>query len=176
MLFLLFGSACFLLPDLGDWVGDTGMIDDTGAGGGTDTAITDTSSTDTGGTDTSSDDTGGKDSGGKDTSGSGATDTSVGGDTPKECVGAPDLTWDNFGEGFLMENCQGCHASANVGSARHGAPTDMYFDTVEDAWERKDAILYMATGEDPAMPPSGGPSDDDRMRLFWWLTCGTSGT
>jgi uncharacterized membrane protein len=92
------------------------------------------------------------------------------------CAGAPIVTWDNFGAGFLRENCYSCHASTVKGDARHDAPEEVTFDTREQAWVWASDILRMATGDDPLMPPEGGPSDDDRTRLYWWLACGEHGT
>jgi uncharacterized membrane protein len=92
------------------------------------------------------------------------------------CAGAPVVTWDNFGAGFLNESCDSCHASTVTGAARHDAPEDVQFDTKEEVWSWAADILRMATGKDPLMPPEGGPSDDDRVRLFWWLGCGETGT
>lgn len=85
------------------------------------------------------------------------------------CVDAPVLMWSNFGEGFLIENCQTCHASTTTD--RHDAPEDVVFDTLADVQAERDAILDAATGDDPSMPPQGGVSDDDRLRLEIWLTC-----
>jgi uncharacterized membrane protein len=92
------------------------------------------------------------------------------------CEGAPIVTWDNFGAGFLNENCDSCHASTVTDAARNDAPEAVSFDTKEEVWVWAEDILRMATGEQPQMPPEGGPSDDDRVRLFWWLGCGETGT
>ncbi len=97
--------------------------------------------------------------------GGGGTD-----DLSETCDGAPVTTWDNFGAGFLTENCQPCHASTSPD--RQGAPEDVVFDTEEHVWSVAPAILEMATGEDPLMPPRGGVSEEDRYRLEVWLTCG----
>lgn len=86
------------------------------------------------------------------------------------CADAPVLTWDNFGGGFLIENCQACHASPSV--ERQGAPSDVSFDTEAEAWAWADRILARATGDAPDMPPQGGVSADDRVRLAFWLECG----
>lgn len=90
------------------------------------------------------------------------------------CDGVPVVAYTNFGEGFLRENCQGCHAS--TAPDRHDAPASVVFDTVEDAWALAARILARSTGESPTMPPQGGVSADDRVRLQWWLECGTPGT
>ena len=100
-----------------------------------------------------------------------STDTS---DTSDPCAGVPLLAYTNFGEGFLRENCQGCHAA--TAPDRHDAPEDVTFDTVEQVWAQVDAILETSTGDDPEMPPQGGVSADDRTRLAWWLQCGIPGT
>ena len=92
------------------------------------------------------------------------------------CVGAPVVTWDNFGAGFLNENCDSCHSSTVTGPARHDAPEEVSFDTKDEVWSWAVEILAKATGDNPEMPPEGGPSDDDRMRLSWWLGCGEKGT
>ena len=92
------------------------------------------------------------------------------------CAGAPIVTWDNFGAGFLNENCDSCHSSTVTGAARHEAPEKVRFDTKDEVWSWAIEILARATGDDPAMPPEGGPSDDDRTRLYWWLGCGQKGT
>jgi uncharacterized membrane protein len=89
---------------------------------------------------------------------------------PETCNGAPVTTWDNFGAGFVTENCQACHAS--TAADRQGAPEGVVFDTEEDVWRAAPAILTMATGEEPLMPPRGGVPEDDRYRLEVWLTCG----
>lgn len=85
------------------------------------------------------------------------------------CVDAPVVTWANFLEGFMLENCQTCHASA--ATERYGAPENVTFDTEAqvEAWETR--ILARATGESPSMPPGGGVSADDRTLLEISLTC-----
>lgn len=103
-----------------------------------------------------------------------AGDTGAGADSHDEaCADVPTLDWDNFGHGFLVASCQGCHAS--TATERQGAPEAVVFDTVDDAWRQKEAILRSAAGDAPSMPPRGGVSDDDRTRLKWWLECGTPG-
>jgi uncharacterized membrane protein len=92
-----------------------------------------------------------------------------------ECdSGIPALTWDNFGQGFLLENCQSCHA----GSAqnRHDAPEKVTFDNKAQAWYWAERILARALGDEADMPPAGGVSEDDKQRLEWWLTCAEVGT
>jgi uncharacterized membrane protein len=100
----------------------------------------------------------------------------VGKDTGPSCEDAETVTWDNFGKGFLTENCQTCHASTAEGYDRNGAPEEVTFDTKDQAWTWASRILIMATGENPLMPPEGGVGDDARLQLFWWLGCGEEGS
>lgn len=90
------------------------------------------------------------------------------------CADAPTLTWDTFGQGFLISQCDGCHASTSPD--RHDAPSDVVFDTPTQAWALAERILAVATGAEPTMPPNGGVPEDDRTRLEWWLRCGVPGT
>ena len=85
------------------------------------------------------------------------------------CTDAPVLMWANFGQGFMTENCQSCHASSSAD--RHGAPEDVTFDSVGDAVAQADRVLARATGESPDMPPEGGVSDEDRQKLEIWMRC-----
>ena len=90
--------------------------------------------------------------------------------TPGACDTAkPRLSWETFGQGFLRSQCQGCHAS--TAADRFGAPENVIFDTEEDAVEFADRILARAAGPDADMPPAGGPSPEDRVRLARWIEC-----
>lgn len=86
-----------------------------------------------------------------------------------DCAEQPVLTWENFGDGFLTENCQACHASTSTD--RRGAPAGVVFDTYGDAMAHRNRILARSAGEDATMPPQGGVSEADRERLAIWLTC-----
>jgi hypothetical protein len=90
------------------------------------------------------------------------------------CTGVPALTWDNFGHGFLLPHCDGCHAA--TAEDRHDAPAEVTFDTPAEAWALAERILLKATGESPEMPPNGGVDADERTKLGWWLECGVPGT
>ncbi|MBK7757463.1 MAG: cytochrome c [Deltaproteobacteria bacterium] len=90
------------------------------------------------------------------------------------CAEAPVLTWDNFGAGFITQECQSCHGSGVVN--RQGAPEDVHFDSKEEVWARVDRVLARAGGDEPTMPPFGGVVEDDRERLTLWLTCAEPGT
>jgi uncharacterized membrane protein len=91
-------------------------------------------------------------------------------DSAEPCADAPLVTYDNFGRGFLTQNCQPCHSAET--SDRHGADPSVTFDSYDDVVTEWDAIARVATGADPVMPPSGGVPDDEREKLSIWLTCG----
>ena len=77
--------------------------------------------------------------------------------------------WANFGQGFLRQECQVCHASTAVD--RHGAPPGVVFDTEADAWAHAPRILARAASDPPTMPPAGATRPEDRARLRRWLSC-----
>lgn len=85
------------------------------------------------------------------------------------CKDAPTVTWENFGEGFIKEACQPCHATTAID--RHDAPPTVFFDTEDDVWRWAPQVVDVTTGEAPTMPPQGGVSDEDRYLLEVWLTC-----
>ena len=85
------------------------------------------------------------------------------------CGDAPVLTWENFGQGFLTENCQTCHASA--APDRNGAPSAVTFDDKDESLALADQILARASGDDADMPPEGGVADEERLKLEIWLSC-----
>jgi uncharacterized membrane protein len=86
-----------------------------------------------------------------------------------ECDDAPVTTWENFGAGFVTENCQACHASTT--HERFGAPADVTFDTEEETLAWADLVLARVAGDSPTMPPQGGVVEDDRYRVRIWLGC-----
>ena len=90
------------------------------------------------------------------------------------CDEAPVLNWNNFGQGFLTEACQSCHAES--APDRYGAPEDVVFDTVAQTWDQADRVLARAIGDTPSMPPLGGTHADDRLKLEYWLLCGSPGS
>ena len=75
--------------------------------------------------------------------------------------------YENFGAGFLIQNCQGCHASGTVDRA--GAPAEFFFDSYADVMTHKEVILREI--EENTMPPMGGLADDEREAALEWLHC-----
>lgn len=85
------------------------------------------------------------------------------------CADAPVVTYANFGEGFMTQHCQACHATTTPD--RHGAPESVTFDDEASVDQWSDRIVARSLGEEPTMPPQGGVSEDDRYLLEVWLTC-----
>lgn len=79
------------------------------------------------------------------------------------------VSWDSFGQGFLITHCQGCHASTSP--QRYGAPEGIAFDTQAQAAELQDAIERTVLDQE-SMPPAGGINDEERALLEQWLACG----
>jgi hypothetical protein len=106
-------------------------------------------------------DDGGDDGGGDD-----------GGPPPDPCADTA-LTYDNFGEPFMLDWCRGCHSAGVPEGMRQGAPIDLNFDTLEQIAFEAPIIKAMAGPTMPMMPPSGGPSVEERELLTEWIDCGT---
>jgi len=87
------------------------------------------------------------------------------------CLREPQLTWDNFGKGFMDKQCNGCHSSLLVRQElRNGAPMGVDFDTFEGNLIWADRIYQRATIE-RSMPLGGSPAPDE-LRLFdEWMIC-----
>jgi uncharacterized membrane protein len=90
-----------------------------------------------------------------------------------DCADVPPITWNNFGHGFMLERCGGCH---NAAQSRAGAPKELVFETPEQVWAYREEILEATTQEPLTMPPAGGTTEDERTELQWWLICGEEGT
>lgn len=85
-----------------------------------------------------------------------------------DCDNVPYVTWDTYMQGMLMTHCQGCHASTSP--TRYGAPTEVFFDDIEDAlyWSER---IRARTLETQDMPPAGGVFIEDLYLLQVWLEC-----
>jgi len=79
------------------------------------------------------------------------------------------ITWENWGEGFFISYCNGCHSSDS--SNRFGAPENITFDTQKEAQEWLDRI-HIRTVQTTDMPPGGGVIEEDLEFLEIWLDCG----
>jgi hypothetical protein len=82
------------------------------------------------------------------------------------------LTYENFGEPFLLSWCNGCHSSALPEGERQGAPLGSDFDDVALVREAGPRIWARSGDHNRQMPPLAGPEDEERTRLGEWLACG----
>lgn len=82
------------------------------------------------------------------------------------------LSYDNFGEPFMLNWCRGCHSSAIPTGMRQKAPAAVNFDTLEDVRTRKDRVAVRAASVAATMPPAGGPTLEERELLAEWIACG----
>ena len=85
------------------------------------------------------------------------------------CLDAPTVTWENFGEPLIVENCQSCHGSA--AGDRHGAPDAVTFDSYEEVITWRESILRVTDPDTRTMPPGMALAERDRELLEIWLTC-----
>lgn len=86
-------------------------------------------------------------------------------------TGGTKLTWQSFGQGFFVANCNRCHSVPQ--DQRQGAPDGIEFNTVDEVRQRKDRIYVLSAGPNDSMPP--GPDDpprEERDKLAEWLACG----
>ena len=84
------------------------------------------------------------------------------------CADAVSVTYENFGEGFMLTHCQGCHASDTP--ERFDAPESVTFDTEEDiALWRESIVRVIFT--DASMPPAGGLTEEELTLAEIWLEC-----
>ena len=92
-------------------------------------------------------------------------------ETPEWCAEEVHVTYAEFGETFLRQHCNGRHGSE--ADNRHGAPAVVSFDSIENVWTWKDAILRVTTSENPSMPPAWELDAGDVELLQVWLECGS---
>jgi len=86
-------------------------------------------------------------------------------------VCGPEVTYESFAGPFFLDWCTGCHSSALAKGERQEAPLDTNFNTLDGIRSRSDRILEKAV-HTHAMPPAGGPSDEERALLGEWFSCG----
>lgn len=78
------------------------------------------------------------------------------------------LTYANFGERFLGEYCNTCHATA-----KSGAPSGYKFTTQDLVKKHAERIFIRAAGPNTTMPPGpDDPPESERDQLAEWLACG----
>ncbi len=98
--------------------------------------------------------------------------------TNSVCPENSSLTYEDFAKPFFERYCLECHSEKLQGSARHGAPSDHDFDTLDDVFASNLAHidLVAAAGPDAINTdmPRGTrtPTEAERRRLGEWLACG----
>lgn len=88
------------------------------------------------------------------------------------CARTPSLDYANWGRGFMSKHCTGCHSAIVPDDHRNEAPIDVNLDTYDDVLHfsgRIEARVLM--GGDEAMPPGGGPTEEELDLLDEWLQC-----
>lgn len=84
----------------------------------------------------------------------------------KEC----EVTYDNFGKGFLDTYCLQCHVSTKKGFARRGAPKGLDWDDISAI--AKEAGEMVEEVEEGKMPPKDPkPSAGEIAKFKSWLKC-----
>ncbi|MEM9068623.1 MAG: hypothetical protein AAGE52_08960 [Myxococcota bacterium] len=92
----------------------------------------------------------------------------IGRDCPEDSF----LTYENFGQPFMLNWCTGCHSSTLSGDEiRADAPEGFDFDDPNLIRPHLEEIYERAV-ERRNMPPAGGPGDAERDLLGEWLACG----
>lgn len=84
------------------------------------------------------------------------------------------LTWQTTGRPYLTTWCTPCHSTTVPASERQGAPLGVDFDSFAGTLEWSERI-GVRTGGEAAMPPSGGPQEDEVRSFQTWLACGLPG-
>lgn len=98
-------------------------------------------------------------------------------DSGTVCPPDSHLTWENFGEPFLLTWCTSCHSSHLSGEGdpneRQNAPHGSDFDTYAHYLDWAEDVDDRAGGSNTSMPPAGGPTEFERAMLSEWIACGS---
>lgn len=107
---------------------------------------------------------------------SSAGETTMGADPCEDSV----LTWENFGEPFMLSWCTGCHHSQLPTTERACAPCNANFDTHAGTSERAPVIAlrvldWQSAPDVKPMPPAAIVPEEELALLREWLECGAIG-
>jgi hypothetical protein len=80
------------------------------------------------------------------------------------------LTYQTFGEPFLVNWCRGCHSRDLPPEMRQGAPETVNFNDRRDVRQFAGRISSVVSAQ--SMPPAGGPGEQERGLLTEWIRCG----
>jgi hypothetical protein len=89
------------------------------------------------------------------------------------CPEGTSLTYETFGQGFMLNHCVMCHSSTLEESKRHGAPVGVDFDSARGIAIWNAAIAANATDKEAKMPPAGNVTPEEKKLLKTWLECGS---
>ena len=90
----------------------------------------------------------------------------------RDCDESLGITWESFGQGFILSQCAGCHSSNVPEDMRAGAPAGVDFETHELTQQWLERIYARSADEANTMPPVDSIPEEDRIRLGDWLACG----
>lgn len=90
----------------------------------------------------------------------------------RDCPPESFLTWENFGEGFMLDHCTGCHSQLLGESQRANAPLDVDFNTQVQVQDQIDRIYARSGDANDTMPPVDTIRAEERILLGDWLACG----
>jgi len=82
------------------------------------------------------------------------------------------LTWENFGEGFMLSHCAGCHSSTLPEGERANATVGVDLERHDLVIEHIQRTYVNAADENTVMPPVANIDPEDRWLLGDWLACG----
>ncbi len=82
------------------------------------------------------------------------------------------LDWENAGQPYLLTWCTPCHSSHLSTEDRAGAPSGINFDSYDGLSGQLENVIGYVEGDDPLMPPEGGPPEADNAAFLEWLRCG----
>ena len=97
-----------------------------------------------------------------------ALETDSAPEIPATCETAPEVSWENWGEGFFLTYCNSCHSQ--VSENRNGAPEDVNFNTYSEVKHWKERI-HVRVLEEGTMPLGGGVYPEDLEMLEVFLAC-----
>jgi hypothetical protein len=98
------------------------------------------------------------------------------GSTGAVCPPGSPLSYEGFATTFFTSYCTRCHSTANVGTARRGAPAGYDWDDLASiaahAREIDAAAAAGPRGTNEVMPPGDPrPTGAERSQLGQWLAC-----
>ena len=88
------------------------------------------------------------------------------------CPNGTLLSYENFGESFMLNYCTSCHARDLSEAARSGAPELLHLDRPGDMAQWRAKMITTAATASGGMPPAANVPARDRQKLAEWLSCG----